>query len=70
MRCPPGVGSRQRYSDEHHGFLREADAGQPLEEAGRKHGFSEATYYARKAKFGGMNVPDTQRLKARRSSRT
>jgi hypothetical protein len=33
------------------------------------HGFSEATNYARKAKFGGMNVPETQRLKARRSSR-
>jgi len=30
----------------------------------RKHGFSEASYYGWKAKFGGMNVSEAQRLKA------
>ena len=30
----------------------------------RKHGFSEPSYYAWKAKFGGMKVSDAQRLKA------
>jgi putative transposase len=29
----------------------------------RKHGFSEASYYLRKAKFGGMSVFDAKRLK-------
>jgi putative transposase len=46
------------------GFLREADAGLPGKELCRKHGFSEASYYGWKAKFGGMNVSDAQRLKA------
>jgi putative transposase len=45
-------------------FLREADAGLPIKELCRKHGFSEASYYGWKAKFGGMNVSDAQRLKA------
>lgn len=31
----------------------------------RKHGISEATYYNRKAKFGGMTVSEAQRLKER-----
>jgi putative transposase len=29
----------------------------------RKHGISEPTFYAWKAKFGGMSVPDARRLK-------
>ena len=29
----------------------------------RKHGMSEATFYAWKAKFGGMSVSDAKRLK-------
>ena len=36
----------------------EADAGLPVKELCRKHGFSEPSYYAWKAKFGGMNVSD------------
>jgi putative transposase len=46
------------------GFLREADAGLPVKELCSKHGFSEPSYYAWKAKFGGMKVSDAQRLKA------
>lgn len=45
-------------------FLSEADAGLPVKEVCRKHGCSEPSYYAWKAKFGGMNVFDEQRLKA------
>ena len=30
----------------------------------RKHGFSDASYYKWKAKFGGMEVSDAKRLKA------
>lgn len=56
---------RKRYTEEQIiGFLREADAGLQLKELCRKHGFSEASYYAWKARFGGMNVSDAQRLKA------
>jgi putative transposase len=56
---------KKRYTEEQIiGFLREADAGLPVKELCRKYGFSEASYYGWKAKFGGMNVSDAQRLKA------
>jgi putative transposase len=29
----------------------------------RKHGFSEASYYLWRSKFGGMNVSDAKRLR-------
>ena len=45
------------------GFLREADAGIPIKELCRKHGFSEASYYLWRSKFGGMTVSDAKRLK-------
>ncbi len=45
------------------GFLREAEAGMPIAELCRKHGFSEASYYLWRSKFGGMSVSDTKRLK-------
>ena len=40
------------------GFLREVEAGQPVKQLCRKHGFSEASYYLWRSKFGGMNVSD------------
>ena len=46
------------------GVLKEADAGAKVAELCRKYGISDATYYNRKAKFGGMTVSDAQRLKA------
>lgn len=56
---------KKRYTEEQIiGFLREADAGMPVKDLCRKHGFSEASYYGWKAKFGGMNVSEAQRLKA------
>lgn len=45
------------------GFLREADAGIPLKDLCRKHGFSMGSYYLWRSKFGGMNVSDAKRLK-------
>jgi putative transposase len=45
------------------GFLREAEAGLAVKDLCRRHGFSEASYYLWKAKFGGMSVPDAKRLK-------
>lgn len=56
---------KKRFTEEQIiGFLREADAGLPVKELCRKHRFSEPNYYAWKAKFGGMNVSDAQRLKS------
>lgn len=55
---------KKRYSEEQIiGFLREAEAGMPIKELCRKHGFSEASYYLWRNKFGGMSVPDAKRLK-------
>jgi putative transposase len=46
------------------GFLKEAQAGVPVKELCRKHGFSDAAFYGWRAKFGGMQVDDAKRLKA------
>lgn len=45
------------------GLLREADAGVAEAELCRRHGFSAASYYLWRSKFGGMSVPDAKRLK-------
>jgi putative transposase len=45
------------------GFLREADAGLPVKDLCRRHGFSEASYYLWRSKFGGMGVSEAKRLK-------
>ena len=56
---------KNRYSEEQIiGFLKEADAGVPIKELCRRHGFSEASYYLWRSKFGGMEVSDAKRLKA------
>jgi len=55
---------KKRYSEEQIiGFLREVDAGMPVKELCRRHGFSEASYYLWRSKFGGMSVSDARRLK-------
>ena len=55
---------KKRFSEEQIiGFLREAEAGLPVKELCRRHGFSEASYYLWRSKFGGMSVPDAKRLK-------
>ena len=55
---------KKRYTEEQIiGFLREADSGLPVKELCRRHGFSEASYYLWRSKFGGMRVPDAKRLK-------
>jgi putative transposase len=55
---------KKRFSEEQIiGFLREAEAGLPIKELCRRHGFSEASYYLWRSKFGGMSVSDAKRLK-------
>jgi len=56
---------KKRFSEEQIiGFLREADKGIPVKELCRKHGFSGASFYLWRGKFGGMDVSDAKRLKA------
>jgi len=45
------------------GILKEGDAGRPLAELLRKHAISSATYYAWKAKYGGLSASELKRLK-------
>ena len=56
---------KKRFTEEQIiGFLGEAEAGLPVKELCRRHGFSEASYYLWRSKFGGMSVADAKRLKA------
>lgn len=56
---------KKRFTEEQIiGFLREADKGVAIKELCRKHGFSEASYYLWRSKYGGMDVSDAKRLKA------
>ena len=45
------------------GFLKQAEAGMPIKELCRKGGFSDATFYKWRAKFGGMDATDAKRLR-------
>ncbi len=56
---------RSRFSEEKIiEVLREHEAGATVADLCRKHGMSSASFYAWKAKYGGMEVSDARRLKA------
>ncbi|TAH64314.1 MAG: IS3 family transposase [Rhodopseudomonas palustris] len=56
---------RSRFTEEQIiAVLREQEAGLATAEVCRKHGISSATFYAWKAKFGGMDVSEAKRLKS------
>jgi len=56
---------RSRFSEEQIiAILREQEAGVSTVDVCRKHAISSATFYAWKAKFGGMEVSEAKRLKA------
>ena len=56
---------RSKFSEEQIiGILREQEAGSPTAEVCRRHGISSATFYAWKAKFGGMEMSDAKRLRS------
>ena len=62
---------KKRYSEEQIiSILKEVDAGAALAEVCRKHGVSTASYYKWKAKFGGMDVSEAQRLRALEAENT
>ena len=56
---------RSRFSEEQIiAILREQEAGVATAEVCRRHGVSSATFYKWKAKFGGMDVSESIRLRA------
>ena len=55
---------KSRYTEEQIiGFLRQAEAGMPIKELCRQGGFSDATFYKWRAKYGGMQATDAKRLR-------
>ena len=55
---------KSRFSDEQIiGFLRQAEAGMGIPELCRSGRFRQATFYKWRAKFGGMQVSEAQRLR-------
>jgi putative transposase len=55
---------KSRFSEEQIiGFLKQAEAGIPIKDLCRKGGFSDATFYKWRARFGGMEVADAKRLR-------
>ena len=55
---------KSKYTEEQiSGFLRQVEAGMPVKDLCRKHGFSDASFYKWRAKYGGMNDSEAKRLK-------
>ena len=49
---------RSRYTEEQIiGILKEQEAGRPVAQLCRKHGISDATFYAWKSRCGGLDRP-------------
>jgi putative transposase len=45
------------------GFLKQAEAGIPVKDICRQGGFSDATFYKWRSRFGGMEASEAQRLR-------
>jgi len=56
---------RSRFSEEQIiAILRESEGAETIRQVCAKHNVSEATYYAWKRKYGGMDVSEARRLRA------
>ena len=55
---------KSRFTDEQIiGFLKQVESGVAVKDLGRKHGFSDASFYKWRDKFGGMDVSEARRLR-------
>ncbi len=55
---------KSRFTEEQIiGFLKQTELGMAIKEACRQGGFSEATFYKWRSKYGGMNVAELQRAR-------
>jgi putative transposase len=55
---------KSRYTEEQIiGILKQHEAGVKTADLCREHGISEATFYNWKAKYGGLDVSEAQRLR-------
>ena len=45
------------------GFLKEVEAGIPIKDLCRKHGFSDAAFYGWRTKFGGLQLSEAKHLR-------
>ena len=55
---------KSRFTDEQIiGFLKQAEGGMPVKELCRLDGFSDATFYKWRAKFGDMQASKATRLR-------
>src|SRR5919112_4788374 len=56
---------RSKFADEQIlAIVKEGEAGRKVADLCRTHGITEQTFYRWKAKYGGMELSDMQRLKA------
>jgi putative transposase len=62
---------KKRYTEEQIiGFLKEAEAGVSAKDLCRRHGFSEASFYLWRSKYGGLEVSEARRLKVLETENT
>ena len=55
---------KSRFSEEQIvGILRQAEQGVPVKELCRTHGFSEATFYNWRTRYGGLERSEVSRLR-------
>ena len=45
------------------GFLKQAEGGMAVAELCRRHGFSDASFYKWRAKYGGLEADEAKRLR-------
>ena len=55
--------AKRRTEEQIIGILKESETGMKTSELCRKHGISDATFYAWKDKYGGLTVSEARRLR-------